>query len=150
MTVVTAGRKRFFVMANTVAQAASEARYRSDIRYRIVLVPLRTPPARAKHDTPRTKPSLCAFQSGHALMHCTCPLSRGKQTSQLTVPPKRIPPFRRDRRASILQIAALAPKPFSASAAYFIHEVSHQVQPRVEVLFCLILRDPITLLDYSL
>ena len=92
MTVVTAGRKRFFVMANTVAQAASEARYRSDIRYRIVLVPLRTPPARAKHDTPRTKPSLCAFQSGHALMHCTCPLSEGKQTSQLTVPPKRIPP----------------------------------------------------------
>jgi hypothetical protein len=89
-------------------------------------------------------------QSGHALMHCTCPLSEGKQTSQLTVPPKRIPPFRRDRRASILQIAALAPKPFSASAAYFIREVSHRVQPRVEVLFCLILRDPITLLDYSL
>jgi hypothetical protein len=58
--------------------------------------------------------------------------------------------FRRDRRANILQIAALAPKPFSASAAYLIGEVSYRVQPRVEVFFCLILRDPITLLYYSL
>ena len=85
-------------MANTVAQAASEARYRSDIRYRIVLVPLRTPPARAEHaDTPHTKPSLCAFQSGHALMHCTCPLSEGKQTSQLTVPAEAYTAFQTAR-----------------------------------------------------
>ena len=83
-------------------------------------------------------------------MHCTCPLSGGKADITVDGPAEAYTAFRRDRRASILQIAALAPKPFSASAAYFIHEVSHRVQPRVEVLFCLILRDPITLLDYSL
>ena len=69
-----------------------------------------------------------------------------KQTSQFNGHAEVYIDFRRDRRANILQIAALAPKPFSASAAYLIGEVSYRVQPRVEVFFCLILRDPITLL----
>jgi hypothetical protein len=68
---------------------------------------------------------------------------RGCQRTRLVAPT-----FQSD--ATALPVAALAPKLFSARAAYFIHEVSHRVQPRVEVLFCLILRNPITLLDYSL
>jgi hypothetical protein len=45
----------------------------------------------------------------------------GKADITVDGPAETYTAFRRDRRASILQIAALAPKPFSASAAYFIH-----------------------------